>query len=164
MCSCSILRGGCPPVNERRHCSIVTDPERRGSCVCAEVAPPDIANRGKSVTAPCADQTCASWQQRKAPATVRGRYRVAAFLTLPPVTKARPPLLQDSRYTEYPEACDSGPWAAHLAAFARGIASKYFGTMTLVFGEAARISWTKDCKASRLACCEALNGARKLSQ
>jgi hypothetical protein len=90
--------------------------------------------------------------------------QVAAFLTLPPVTKARPPLLQDSRYTEYPEACDSGPWAAHLAAFARGIASKYFGTMTLVFGEAARISWTKDCKASRLACCEALNGARKLSQ
>ena len=52
----------------------------------------------------------------------------------------------------------------YFATDSSGIASKYFGTITFVFGEAATISCTNDCKASRLGCCEALYGARKLSQ
>jgi len=44
----------------------------------------------------------------------------------------------------------------YFATDSSGIASKHFGTITFVFGEAATISCTNDCKASRLGCCEAL--------
>jgi len=51
-----------------------------------------------------------------------------------------------------PETCNSECSATYFATVSSGIASKYLGTMIFVFGEAARISCTKDCKASRLGC------------
>src|SRR5580700_5694580 len=56
---------------------------------------------------------------------------------------------------------DGKPSGTHLVAASIGIASKYFGTITCVFGEAAAISWMKDGNASRAGCCEASYGARK---
>ncbi len=40
----------------------------------------------------------------------------------------------------------------HFNSGSNGMASKYFGTTIFVFGEAARISWMKDCSASTEAC------------
>jgi hypothetical protein len=40
----------------------------------------------------------------------------------------------------------------HFAAGSNGIGSKYFGTITFVFGEAGLISRTKDCSASTEGC------------